>query len=135
MYKTRRQQRYEKLRGKGGTLFLAQEAQVLSKVPSYVPYIRAMVRDRLAVVNKLVSKGYSKTRIEEALKMKYEAEGFTKPRGRLDVWAYLRRYEDDWKNKHPEYSSPSQKRRKNFVDFQRKLEGSLNKVQLRKKQA
>ena len=132
MYKTRRQQRYEKLRYNG---FLAQEAQVLSKVPMKVPYMKTIMRDRRKEVKTLIDKKYSKTRIEEALKMKYEVQGFMKPRGRLDVWAYLRRYEDDWKNKHPEYSSPSQKRRKNFVDFQRKLEGSLDKIQLKNNQA
>lgn len=128
MYKTRRQQRYEKLRNNG---FLAQEAQVLSKVPNYVPYMKTLIRERRKEVKALFDKKYSKTRIEEALKFKYEVAGFKKPRGRLDVWAFLRRYEDDWRNKNPEYKSPSQKRRKNFVNFQRKLEGSLDKIQLK----
>lgn len=132
MYKTRRQQRYEKLRNNG---LLPREAQVLSKVPLNVPYIKKLITDRRQFVKKQLDNKKTPNQIEQMIRSDYYGRGMivrdSLGRPKLNVWGYLRKYEDEYKGKQPEYRSPSQKRYKKFVDFQRKFENMADDVQLK----
>jgi len=132
MYRTKRQSRYKKLRDNG---FLPFEASVLSRVPLNVPYMKPLVAERRKLVKKQLDKKVSQTKIADGIKLSYNVKGFTRRdsigRKLYDVWAYLRKYEDNWRDKQPEYRSPSQKRRKNFTQFKRKFENRNKDIQLK----
>lgn len=126
-FRTRRQARYSILRSGG---FLPFEAQKLSKVPFRVPYMVGMLRERLRDYERALAKKWSRTRYEAATKVMYKDRGWTKRvRGRTvyDPWEMLRGYEDRYRDKHPEYSSPWERRRRDFRKYVRDLEASIKK--------
>lgn len=127
-YRTRRQQRYLKLRQ--GNLFLPFEAQIFSKMPvRSIPYIREMIRDRqrdliIARQQNLTLAGW-----ERRIKDMYTANDLIKEgkRGeaKFDAWAMLRKFADDYKDKHPEYVSPGTKKGRKWLDFIAKAERTI----------
>ena len=117
-YKTRRQQRYLRLRNSG---FLPFEAQELSKVPNNVPYMANLYRNRKMLLGRAKKDRWSYTKYESSIKKLYDSNRWYRARKR-DPWQMLKVAERRYKTKHPEYSSPWKKRRKDFVEFTRKLE-------------
>jgi len=127
-FKSRRQNRYEKLRDSG---FLPFEAKALSKVPPQTPYMKDMIIERIKTVKEYRAEGKNNAFIKNQLKQYYVANDFLKhktgKRATLDPWKMLRSWEDRFKNKTPEYTSPWQKRRKSWVDYTGKAERTLAK--------
>ena len=108
--------------------FLAQEAQTLSKVPAYVPYIKGLTTRRVQTIIGYRMQGLNDPQIQNAIKDSYRQRGWVKHNGKLDVWAMVRAYEDDYKDRNPEYRSPSQKRRKSTTeDFETKYQNTIAK--------
>ena len=128
-YRTRRETRYMKLRNAG---FLRFEARPLSKVPSKVcPYLRAMMEERRDWLRKEQKAGKTLKEYEAEIRELYRAKDWTKKNrvGKTvaDPWKMLREFEDKWKDKQPQYTSPWQGRQKKWRDFQRMLEPTLKK--------
>ena len=127
-FRTRRQKRYVYLRNAG---FLPFEARALSKVPyRSVPYFRELIDSRRRL---LVGKTTKLAR-EKAIKDLYEENKWYKAGKRFgkvlsvaDPWKMLRDYEDIWRSKQPEYSSPWQKRKKRWDSFVGKYERTINR--------
>jgi len=129
MYRTRREARYIKLRKYGFTRF---EARPLSKVPTSVcPYFRELMRERQALMKKALKMGKSEKEYTDSIKELYRVNRWAKVNraGKIvaDPWKMLREYEDRWKQKNPNYTSPWMKRWRNWKDFQRKVENTLRK--------
>jgi len=127
-YKTRRQQRYTMLRSKG---FLPFEAQTLSKIPvKSTPYIRELIVDRNKMYLNAKDKKTTTGTWEKQIKELYSTSGFrTNKRGKIvaDVWKMVRYFEDRYKDKYPEYTSPWKKRLKTWRDFMSKAEKTIEK--------
>ena len=131
-FRTRRQNRYLKLRNAG---FLPGEARPLSRVPfKRAPYTKEMFADRQKMVQKVVAdmKGASGTAIakelERRVKKLYDTNRWTtagKRRIYRDAWKMLRDYEDRWRDKFPQYTSPWQPRRRDFVNYVAKAERTI----------
>jgi len=124
-FKTRRQQRYQKLRDNG---FLPFEARELSKVPAKVPYFKEIVKERRKILREAYKAKSTKKSYEEQIKDKYSKNGWIRGtksgKRRLDPWQLMRAYEDDYKQQHPAYDSPWKKKQKGFGDFTRKMENT-----------
>lgn len=134
-YKTRRQNRYARLREIGFTGF---EARALSHVSPQVPYLLPMMKERLVEYSRAIKQakrqGIAETdfnkRWETHIKKRYVAKDW---KHRSDVWgvtvAYrmLKAAERIYKYKHPEYDSPWEKRQKDWRDFVAKIDKSYEK--------
>jgi hypothetical protein len=127
-FRTRRQHRYLILRDTG---FLPFEAKELSKIPFKVPYIDAMIKERYSYLKTAAKQKSTKKNWEKMIKDFYVDRGFTKKnkqnRTILDPWQMMRDFEFKYKNKHPEYESPWEKRRKKWKDFVKKIENTYSK--------
>jgi hypothetical protein len=124
--KIRRHSRYEKLRKDG---FLPFEARPLSRVPSYVPYLKAMARERRDMIKKARALGTTQRQFEAQIKELYQINKWLKRNraGKIvaDPWRMLRDFQDRYKQKHPEYDSPWEKRGRAWKDFQARIERTL----------
>ena len=123
-FRTQRQKRYTMLRDKG---LLQFEAAALSKVkPRDCPYYYTMVRARSAIHNRAIRESWSKARYEKHIKSIYRRKGWTAltrtGTEKFSAWAMLRYYEDKWKDRHPDWKSPTVKKQKEWRDFRRKQE-------------
>ena len=128
--KTRRYSRYSQLR-QGGA-FLPFEARPLSKVPVGIcPYFRAMIDERRAEAIKAGHQGLTKTQWEDRIKDRYQTNKWLSlnREGKVvaDPWKMLRDYEDRWRAKQPEYTSPWEARYRKWKDFYSKLERTMAK--------
>lgn len=127
MRKTR-QARYENLRKNG---FLPFEARPISRVLRKVPYIPQMVATRSSLLARARREGWSQKRYETYIKEQYRKKGWRKPNrvGKIvdDPWQMLRDYEDRYKSRHPEYTSPWVKKQKKWRDFISKFDRGLEK--------
>lgn len=129
MYRTRREARYLRLRQFG---FLPFESRPLSWVPTKVcPYLRDMMVDRRDMVRKMVKDGKTRKQVEDSIKDLYRASNWLKKNrvGKIvaDPWKMLREFEDKWKVKQPQYTSPWMKRQQTWRDFQAKIEKTLKR--------
>ena len=127
--RTRRQNRYTKLRSVG---FLPFEARPLSKVPFRIcPYMRQLIKDRQTDFRQAKKEGATQTQWENRIKDQYKRERWLRPdkKGKLvaDSWTMLRDYEDRWRAKEPEYTSPWEKKWRNWKDFLGKIERTMQK--------
>jgi len=126
MLKLRRHERYLKLRQAG---FLPFEARPLSRVPSYVPYFRAIVKERRDLARKALKMGTKRIAFEGQIRELYRVNGWLKKNkaGKVvaDPWAMLRDLQDKFKDKNPQYDSPWEKRQRNWRDFQARIEKTL----------
>ena len=115
--------------------FMPGEARPLSRVPFKIaPYTKEMFRDRQKMVKKVNAdmKGASKTAIakelEARIKKLYDTNRWTSLGKRgiyRDPWKMLRDYEDRWRDKFPQYTSPWQPRRRDFVNYVGKAERTI----------
>ena len=131
-FRTRRQNRYIKLRGLG---FHPYEARPLSKVPFKIaPYMKEMFYDRQKMVKEVnaAMKGASKTAITrelEARVRKFYGDNRWLTAGKrkiyYDPWKMLRDYESRWREKFPGYVSPWEKRWRDWQGFLTKAERTI----------
>jgi hypothetical protein len=126
--KIRRHSRYEKLRKDG---FLPFEARPLSRVPSYVPYLKAMARERRDMIKKARALGTTQRQFEAQIKELYQINKWLRKNkaGKTiaSPWAMFRDYGDRFRQKHPEYDSPWQKRQRRLRDFEARIERTLKR--------
>lgn len=127
-FRTRRQNRYYKLRNAG---FLPFEARPLSKVPFKIcPYMRQLIRDRQIDFLKAKKEGATRAQWENRIKELYSKEKWLRAGKRgieADPWKMLRDYEDRWRQKQPQYTSPWEARYRAWKDFYTKLERTMQK--------
>jgi len=127
-FRTRRQARYLRLRNSG---FLPFEARALSRVPTKIcPYMRQLIVERLEYLRAAQESGATKTQYEDKVKRLYKDEKWLragKIRVDADPWKMLRDYEERWRVKNPQYTSPWEKKWRDWQDFQRKLENTMRK--------
>jgi len=131
-FKTRRQNRYEFLRHHG---FLRFEAQTLSRTSLKVPYFDLLIKERSNLFAEAVERQQSLTQYEKQIKGIYKSNRWYKlsRSGKIvaDPWAMYRDREDAHRQKHPQYTSPWEKRQKDFRGFVSKTEKNI-KVNYRK---
>ena len=125
--KTRRMMRFQALRK---LQFMKFEAFALSKVsPAITPYFREMMKERAELAAKAFKMGKTEREFEAQIKELYRINNWIKRdrKGRriADPWKMFRSFEDKFKAKRPEYTSPWQKRQKNLRDFIAKYERSI----------
>jgi len=127
-FRTRRQNRYSRLRSAG---FLPFEARAMSKVPLRVcPYMKQLAKDRYKDFLKAKAEGMTRAGWQDKIKKLYSDNHWLragKRRIEADPWKMLREYEDRWKDKNPQYTSPWQKRWRDWKDYQRKIEATIKK--------
>lgn len=125
-FKTRRQSRYLLLRSAG---LLPYEARPLSKVPlKSTPYMRALVKERQGEYRQAAKAKVGLRGYEAQIKDKYDKAGWLtagKWRIRRDPWKMLRDYEDKWRAKNPQYTSPWEKRWRDWKGFVDKAERTI----------
>jgi len=133
-FRTRRQNRYLKLRTNG---FLPFEARALSRVPiKGIPYMKEVIDARRELLSKATEDKLTTKDYERKIKQIYTDNAFTKAgtkRIEYSPWKMLRKAEDVFKVKHPEYESPWKKRRQGWMDFLAKAERTIEKQQEGKK--
>ena len=115
IFRTRRQARYELLRKCG---FLRIEASDLSKVPLRIPYMDKLIKQRYEDYKQAFRDKWTQAKWDSEIKKKYrEKNWITDKRSIYDSWAMLRNFEHAYRNQHPEYESPWEKRRRSMKDF------------------
>lgn len=115
-FKTRRQARYEFLRKHG---FLRFEARPLSKVPLRVPYFDELIKERSTLFEKAIKEQKSQKEYEQQIKDLYKEQRWyrlSKTGARIiaDPWQMYRDKEEAFRRKYPQYTSPWEKRQKDF---------------------
>ena len=128
--KTRRYSRYSQLRQ--GNAFLPFEARPLSKVPFAIcPYMRQLIEERRNEAKKAERQGLTDAQWEKKIRDEYKKQGWLSldraGRIKADPWKMLRDYEDRWRAKQPEYTSPWEARMRKWKDFYTKLERTMQK--------
>ena len=127
-FRTRRQQRYTKLRAVG---FLPFESRALSKVPvKTCPYIGHLIEDRYKMFTEAQRDKVTAQQYENRIKALYRDNKWLragKVRIEFDPWRMLRDYEDRWRAKQPQYTSPWQKRWRDWKGFLAKTERTIQK--------
>jgi hypothetical protein len=111
------------------------EAQALSKVPSNVPFIKSVASERKKLLRQAQKENWSAARYEREVKDIYNQGSYTKLSKRgivYDPWKMLRRHEDNFKARHPEYQSPWKKRQRVWRDFLAKAEVTIERQQKKK---
>ena len=130
--RTRRQARYIHCRKMG---LLPFEARPMSRVPSNVPYFKAMLKERREMFKKAQQMKTTQAQWETQIKELYRVNKWQKlgRTGKIvaDPWHMLRQQEEKYRQKYPQYESPWQPRGRNFKDFQRKQEKTLAREGLR----
>lgn len=131
--RTRRQNRYTKLRQSG---FLPFEARPLSRVPFKIcPYMRQLIRDRQADFLEAKREGATRAQYENQIKEAYGKNKWLTEREtkkgvkyiEADPWKMLRDYEDRFRDKHPEYESPWEPKWRNWQKALDKIERTMQK--------
>jgi hypothetical protein len=113
------------------------EARPLSKVPQRdIPYIRQMIKERKRMLKEAQAEGSTIKAYEKQVKQIYIDGVFTKAGPKtivFDPWKMLRKAQEDYMVKHPEYQSPWKKRGQRWKDFLDKAEVTIQKQQGLKK--
>ncbi len=129
-FRKTRQARYVNLRRNG---FLPFEARPLSRVPRNVPYMPQLIATRASLLARARREGWSQIKYNISIKESYRKKGWRKLNrvGKIvnDPWQMLRDYEDRYKDKHPEYTSPWLKKQKGWRDFTSKFDRGLEKYE------
>jgi len=123
-FRSRRQARYARLRDSGWLKF---EAVTLSRIkPKYPPYYHTMIRARSVINNRAEREGWSDARYIKYIYSLYNKNKWMMPSrtGKLkpSPWALFRSYEDKYKDRDKEYTSP-------WLDKQKKWRGFLGKYE------
>lgn len=128
-FKTRRQNRYAKLRKAG---FLKFEARDLSKIPLKVPYMLPLMRQRFKDYKKAVKADWTISQWEKYIQQDYKQHKWLDSHGKYSPWAMLRDAEEGYRTKHPNYASPWQKKRGQMRDFIRTFEKEVAKLPVKR---
>lgn len=128
-FKTRRQARYAKMRKAG---LLPFEAHAFSRVSlEDVPYMKQILAERRELLARATGDDLSQAQYEKLVKQMYIDGSFTKVGKKgdilLDPWQLLRKKEEDYIAKHPDYQSPGKKKLKIYKDFVSKWEQTIDK--------
>ena len=127
-FRTRRQERYLKLRQAG---FLPFESRALSSVAlKRCPYMRHLIRERAGMLAEAKRDRATVKQWQNRIKEMYNTNKWLragKLRIEADPWKMLRDYEDRWRAKRPEYTSPWQPRRRKWRDFVERTERTLQR--------
>lgn len=130
MYKTRRQKRYE-IEWYAG--FVKFEARALSRIAFKVPYMLPLIKERDAEYDRAIKRakrvGMPESEFNRKwrnfIKRRYIMKGWKRREerwGATVVFRMLKSKEFDYRRKYPDYTSPWEKRRKQFRDFIRRIE-------------
>jgi hypothetical protein len=118
--KARREQRKQDLLK--SALFLPFEAQELSQIKKPSPYFNRMIMERRALMMNAKKYNWSEAEKVRRIKAIYinagavrGGIGIRKPR--LDPWALLRVYEDKYKDRYPQYETPTAKKTSKVREF------------------
>lgn len=127
-FRTRRQNRYKVLIAAS---FMPFEARELSRVAFRVPYMDVLIKERYKKYKGALDRKLSRTEYERQIKaMYFDSKWRRRTRtGKLkyDPWAMLRDFEHNYRAKHPDYSSPWEKRRRAWKDFVSKLDATYER--------
>lgn len=111
--------------------FMKFEAQVLSKVPTNVPYMKDFMKDRQAMFKKAIAEKSSKAEYQRRVANLYQGNRWLKKTkiGRIvaDPWRALRDYEDRWRDKMPAYESPWERRYRGFRAYTAQVDADLKR--------
>jgi hypothetical protein len=128
-YKPVRGVRYEHLRKAG---FLHIEANILSKVPTKVPYLKDMINDRKEVYTKAKAEGISYVKYRQRIADIYDKAEWSKygtmgnkTLMRMDkfaIYKMLRFYQDLWENEHGTFDSPWRHKQRTYQQFTSKFD-------------
>lgn len=124
-FKTLRQRRYARLRNAG---FVEFEAVPLSKIPTNVPpYMNSIITEREKLLKRAKKKKWTYKKYTQVIKAMYDGKGWairtlTGKMKNESAWAMLRDYENRYKDKHPDYTSPWLPRQKRWRDFQSRFD-------------
>jgi len=117
MFRPKRQARYLKLKKQG---FLPFEAFALSKVPTKTPYFKMMTDDRKSAYKTAKGFKFSKREWTATITDMYKDKGFGEYiflRWKSDVWTMFRSWEERYRERYPDYTSPWQKKKRKRTDF------------------
>lgn len=102
--------------------FLDFEINALApNVPPDVPYFIEMLSERASAYADAQAKGVSPENWEEAIRGIYSGNELNRD-GEPDPWQLLRISENKYKDKNPEYESPSEKKKRTRKDFDDKYD-------------
>ena len=124
-FRQRRRRRYLEQSG-----FLLFEADDLCTIPGYVPYFKKLVRERRAELADWVRAGRTMREWELRLQRLYRDNKWIRlVRGlpAADPFKMLRDFEDDYRDRNPEYDSPWEKNKRRRPDFLAKIERTMAK--------
>lgn len=111
--------------------FIRIEAQYLSVIPFYVPYILPMIRARRKDFQRALDRDWSRDRFETSIRRMYVERGWTfRTKWRRvypQPWDMLREWEQKYRDKHPDYSSPWEPRLRRMRKSMRKIEATIEK--------
>ncbi len=126
IFKPRRHYRYQSLNYLG---FYGFETADLSRVAFKVPYMDALIDDRQKLVARAKKGKWSDKRLREFVRNMYKRRGWIrttrKGKRKWDAFRMVKYFERRYKEKHPEYESPGDKRRKDFVRYTSKVRKSF----------
>lgn len=116
-FRTRRQRRFEALKGAGLLPFEAVELSRLTVAEiRSTPYIKDFVRMRTAWAEGVPSKAEYVRQVRDH----YRTQGWEVPKG---IWDWIRVLEEKYKKDHPDYETPpgpaGKKKRKKFVQWRK----------------
>jgi hypothetical protein len=86
--------------------FTEEEAEAFESIPFDTPYFAAMIEERRADFETAKEQGISRDEFIQSIQEKYDSEEWKNP------FAMLRTYEDEYRDKNPEYESPWEKRQR-----------------------
>ena len=110
--------------------FLLFEADDLCVIPGYVPYFKRLIRERQSELENWLRAGRTMAEWQLHIRAKYvdhkwgkeDAGGF-----KADPWKLLRAFEEDYRDRNPEYDSPWEKNKRRRLDFLAKIERTMTK--------
>ena len=127
-FRTRRQNKYLRLRRLS---FLPFEARPFSRFAFIkVPYFKGMIEDRIEMFQEAQRDGLSIRQWEARIKKFYDDNRWLKAgkrRIQADPWKMLKDYENKYRDKHPEYTSPWEPKWKDWKGFLARAERTIQK--------
>lgn len=110
------------------------EAHALSRVPlEDIPYLKQLLTERRAMLAEATKKGLSQQDYERQIKQIYIDGSLIKVGTKgdilLDPFQLLRKLEEDYIAKHPDYVSPWKKRSRGWKNFISRWERTVEKQQ------
>jgi hypothetical protein len=102
--------------------FLPFEAQELRIIKNPPPYFKQLIMQRRSMRMNAKKYGWSEAEFSRRVKSVYEKERIAKrilgrKETRYSPWDLLRKYEDRYKDRHPNYETPTAKKPSSTRDF------------------